>query len=231
MIAVAVVVVLIGRRHRRVPTGFAAQPDRAQQCSAADLFGADPGGRAAHAQATHRASAVPGIDRRPVPADTGPQRGLPAGPVERGRPRRPPRGGWPSPAAPLTGFFGVGGGFVIMPVLVLALGDDMPVAVGTSLLVIATSSAEGVGVSPSKGGHRLAGGDPVHRCPDSGRTDRGSDRRPTVGGAAEQMVCLAARHRGRLHRGAVGDGQMITHPGWRAAPHVQIDRGSWRWPR
>ena len=41
----------------------------------------------------------------------------------------------------LTGFFGVGGGFVIVPALVLLLGFDMPAAVGTSLLVIATNSA------------------------------------------------------------------------------------------
>ncbi|HUO48780.1 MAG TPA: sulfite exporter TauE/SafE family protein [Acidimicrobiales bacterium] len=41
----------------------------------------------------------------------------------------------------LTGFFGVGGGFVIVPALVLVLGFDMPVAVGTSLLVIALNSA------------------------------------------------------------------------------------------
>ena len=41
----------------------------------------------------------------------------------------------------LTGFFGVGGGFVIVPALVLALGFTMPEAVGTSLLVIAVNSA------------------------------------------------------------------------------------------
>lgn len=41
----------------------------------------------------------------------------------------------------LTGFFGVGGGFVIVPTLVLVLGFEMPVAVGTSLLVIAVNSA------------------------------------------------------------------------------------------
>ncbi|MCB0957414.1 MAG: sulfite exporter TauE/SafE family protein, partial [Ilumatobacter sp.] len=35
----------------------------------------------------------------------------------------------------LTGFFGVGGGFVIVPMLVLALGFSMPEAVGTSLVV------------------------------------------------------------------------------------------------
>jgi uncharacterized membrane protein YfcA len=41
----------------------------------------------------------------------------------------------------LTGFFGVGGGFVIVPALVLALGFSMRDAVGTSLLVIAINSA------------------------------------------------------------------------------------------
>lgn len=40
----------------------------------------------------------------------------------------------------LTGLFGVGGGFVIVPALVLALGFSMPVAAGTSLLVIALNS-------------------------------------------------------------------------------------------
>jgi uncharacterized membrane protein YfcA len=41
----------------------------------------------------------------------------------------------------LTGFFGVGGGFAVVPALVLSLGFTMPVAVGTSLLVIAINSA------------------------------------------------------------------------------------------
>ena len=41
----------------------------------------------------------------------------------------------------LTGFFGVGGGFVIVPALVLALQFPMPDAVGTSLLIIAVNSA------------------------------------------------------------------------------------------
>lgn len=40
----------------------------------------------------------------------------------------------------LTGFFGVGGGFVIVPALVLALRFQMPEAVGTSLLVITINS-------------------------------------------------------------------------------------------
>jgi hypothetical protein len=41
----------------------------------------------------------------------------------------------------LTGFFGVGGGFVIVPALVLSLGFSMPEAVGTSLVVIALNAA------------------------------------------------------------------------------------------
>lgn len=40
----------------------------------------------------------------------------------------------------LTGFFGVGGGFVVVPALVLVLGFDMATAAATSLLVIAINS-------------------------------------------------------------------------------------------
>jgi uncharacterized protein len=45
----------------------------------------------------------------------------------------------------LTGFFGVGGGFVIVPALVLALGFTMPEAVGTSLLVITINAVIALG--------------------------------------------------------------------------------------
>lgn len=41
----------------------------------------------------------------------------------------------------LTGLFGVGGGFVIVPALTLALKLPMPHAIGTSLLVIAINTA------------------------------------------------------------------------------------------
>lgn len=45
----------------------------------------------------------------------------------------------------LTGLFGVGGGFLLVPALVLLLGLPMEVAVGTSLVVIAVNSAVGFG--------------------------------------------------------------------------------------
>ena len=44
----------------------------------------------------------------------------------------------------LTGLFGVGGGFVIVPALTLLLGFAMPEAIGTSLLVIAINSGVAV---------------------------------------------------------------------------------------
>jgi uncharacterized membrane protein YfcA len=52
----------------------------------------------------------------------------------------------------ITGFFGVGGGFVVVPALVLALGFEMPEAVGTSLLVIAINSAVALAGRVSSGG-------------------------------------------------------------------------------
>ena len=53
----------------------------------------------------------------------------------------------------LTGFFGVGGGFAVVPALVLALGFTMPVAVGTSLLVIAINSASALVARAGHGMH------------------------------------------------------------------------------
>jgi uncharacterized membrane protein YfcA len=69
--------------------------------------------------------------------------------------------GWRmSPAVPaaglvvglMTGFFGVGGGFLIVPALVLALGMTMKLAVGTSLVIIAINSAAGVAAHLGVGG-------------------------------------------------------------------------------
>lgn len=44
----------------------------------------------------------------------------------------------------VTGFFGVGGGFVIVPILMLLMGFPIRLAIGTSLLIIALISIGGV---------------------------------------------------------------------------------------
>jgi uncharacterized membrane protein YfcA len=51
----------------------------------------------------------------------------------------------------VTGFFGVGGGFLIVPTLALALAFTMRTAVGTSLVIITATSLLGLGA------HLLAG--------------------------------------------------------------------------
>ncbi len=51
----------------------------------------------------------------------------------------------------LTGFFGVGGGFVIVPVLVVALEFPMAAAVGTSLVVIAVNSGVALAARTGQG--------------------------------------------------------------------------------
>ena len=55
----------------------------------------------------------------------------------------------------MTGFFGVGGGFLIVPALVLAVGFPMRLAVGTSLVVIAINSGAGVLAHLGTGGFDL----------------------------------------------------------------------------
>jgi len=57
----------------------------------------------------------------------------------------------------LSGFFGIGGGFLIVPALVLALGLPMRIAVGTSLVIIAINSASGVLAHLATGGFDLEG--------------------------------------------------------------------------
>jgi len=52
----------------------------------------------------------------------------------------------------LTGFFGVGGGFVIVPALVLLLGLPITLAVGTSLAVIALTTASALAAHLVSGG-------------------------------------------------------------------------------
>ena len=53
----------------------------------------------------------------------------------------------------LTGFLGVGGGFLVVPALVLALGLPMEFAAGTSLVVITIASAAALAVRAGTGTH------------------------------------------------------------------------------
>lgn len=53
----------------------------------------------------------------------------------------------------LTGFLGVGGGFVVVPALVLALGLDPRRAAGTSLVVITVTSAAALAARAGSGLH------------------------------------------------------------------------------
>ena len=57
----------------------------------------------------------------------------------------------------LTGFFGVGGGFLIVPTLAVALAFTMRTAVGTSLAIITATSLLGLAA------HLLAGRDARRR--------------------------------------------------------------------
>lgn len=56
----------------------------------------------------------------------------------------------------LTGFLGVGGGFLVVPALVLFAGLDMREAVGTSLLVISINAAAGLVGHLAHGGFHVA---------------------------------------------------------------------------
>lgn len=53
----------------------------------------------------------------------------------------------------LTGFLGVGGGFLVVPALVLVLGIPLRQAAGTSLVVIAVTSAVALAVRTGSGAH------------------------------------------------------------------------------
>ena len=53
----------------------------------------------------------------------------------------------------LTGFLGVGGGFLVVPALVLALGLPIEFAAGTSLVVITVTSAAALAVRTGTGTH------------------------------------------------------------------------------
>ncbi|MCZ1009451.1 TSUP family transporter [Streptomyces lydicus] len=103
-----------------------------------------------HPAGTHPAASHPEDTRPASPHPAGPR---PAGSRPAGsRPARPLRFALTASAVGLlTGFFGVGGGFVVVPALTLVLGLEMPVAIGTSLLVILLNSLTALGTRAGTG--------------------------------------------------------------------------------
>ncbi|WP_116452173.1 sulfite exporter TauE/SafE family protein [Blastococcus litoris] len=79
----------------------------------------------------------------------------------------------------LTGLLGVGGGFLVVPALVIGLGVEMGVAIGTSLVIVAVNSAAGFAAY-------------------AGRADLDADLLVAVTLAAATAAVLAARLSTRL---------------------------------
>ena len=96
----------------------------------------------------------------------------------------------------LTGFFGVGGGFLIVPTLAIALALSMRLAVGTSLAIITVTSVMGLGAHLARGPRHRRG---RHRGDDrrvrGRRADRRHVRRPhppaTASAAASPLLVTA----------------------------------------
>lgn len=95
---------------------------------------------------------VAGSTHRPPVADATPESALPSGPASRMPWARVVLAA--SVVGLLTGFFGVGGGFAVVPALVLTLGFAMPEAVGTSLLVIVINAVSSFTTRAVSGGTR-----------------------------------------------------------------------------
>ncbi|MFE6739110.1 TSUP family transporter [Streptomyces tubercidicus] len=92
-------------------------------------------------------------DTVPLRDTAGPAPAAPGAGAARRMPLRPARFAVTASAVGLlTGFFGVGGGFVVVPALTLVLGLEMPVAVGTSLLVILINSLTALATRAGTGG-------------------------------------------------------------------------------
>lgn len=173
MLVVAAMLLLQGRRAPRAADG--ASPLGEPERRAAD--GAGPSGEASSRTADDakpsgeplprttddaRPSAEPpALAPVPDPVRAAPLRdpGITAaspahprpGPTSRTRTRPARVAATASAVGLLTGFFGVGGGFVVVPALTLVLGLEMPVAIGTSLLVILINSLTALGTRAGTG--------------------------------------------------------------------------------
>lgn len=82
----------------------------------------------------------------------------------------------------LTGLFGVGGGFLIIPALALLLGLPMSVAVGTSLVIIVINSLAGYAAHAGDAtiDYRIAGASPLTAVASSLAAARFASRLPAA---------------------------------------------------
>ena len=106
----------------------------------------------------------------------------------------------------LTGFFGVGGGFAIVPALHLALRYPMKRASATSLLVMVITAAFGLASRTLSGTltiHRPGRGNgrAVHRCLDGGRVRGSAPDCARVESRPRLSLCCPPHHRGRINAG------------------------------
>ncbi|MGY5080093.1 sulfite exporter TauE/SafE family protein [Streptomyces nigrescens] len=148
LLVVAAMLVTRGRRERRAAEGVRPLRDPAESSPLREAAETVPLRESAETGALRDApeEAVPLRDT-PGPASSGD----PGGGARR-MPLRPGRFVVTASAVGLlTGFFGVGGGFVVVPALTLVLGLEMPVAIGTSLLVILINSLTALGTRAGTG--------------------------------------------------------------------------------
>ncbi|MFE1171536.1 sulfite exporter TauE/SafE family protein [Streptomyces sp. NPDC058773] len=179
LLVVAAMLVSRGRRERRAAGGGGGRPleGPGKDASLADSGGSvslpAPGGSVplpAPGGSVPMRNSPDGVPLREpaeaqppqAPTDAQPLRDRAVGPVPsaagdggsaRRVPQRPARFAVTASAVGLlTGFFGVGGGFVVVPALTLVLGLEMPVAIGTSLLVILINSLTALATRAGTGG-------------------------------------------------------------------------------
>ena len=100
----------------------------------------------------------------------------------------------------LTGLFGVGGGFIIVPALTLALKLPMPEAIGTSLLVIVINSTTALSARDRDCVDRLGGHPSLPRHCDRRRPRGHTNRRPSRPQTKPPLVRRPPGRRSHVHR-------------------------------
>lgn len=161
MLVVAAMLLIRVLRERRAagagPRSLGEDPKEAAEEATGEAPGEAPEPVPVRDHPAHPSPAHPDPVRpsraHPDPVRPGPAHSDPVRPGSvRPRPVRPARiVATASAVGLLTGFFGVGGGFVVVPALTLVLGLEMPVAIGTSLLVVLINSLTALGTRAGTG--------------------------------------------------------------------------------